>query len=125
LLCRFLADDRHQHFLLAAALRGFLADIFGAFVSADAPRPLRMIEKETQHFLGCIRPLSVRIGSGRATSGPGMAGAVDIPVLQDLAFAVGVSRTGIPMPSRNLPAMHLLSCRCRSDGMFDNLGAVV
>ena len=54
-----------------------------------------------------------------------MAGAVDIPVLKDLAFAVGVSRTGIPMPSRNLPAMHLLSCRCRSDGMFDNLGAVV
>src|ERR1700733_7809231 len=63
-----------------------------------------MIEKETQHFLRCIRPLSVRIGSGRATSGPSMAGAVDIPVLQDLAFAVGVGRAGIPMPSRNLPA---------------------
>jgi cystathionine beta-lyase/cystathionine gamma-synthase len=54
-----------------------------------------------------------------------MAGAVDIPVLQDLAFAVGVSRTGIPMPSRNLAAMHLLSRLCRSDGMFDSVGAVV
>src|SRR5882757_1900499 len=69
------------------------------------PQCLRMLEKETQHFLRCIRPLSVRIGSRRAASGPGMAGAVDIPVLQDLAFAVGVSRAGISMPARNLPAM--------------------
>jgi hypothetical protein len=87
------------------------------------PHYLRMIEKETQHFLRCIRPLSVRIGSRRAASGPGVAGAADIPMLQDLAFAVGVSRAGIPMPSRNLPAMHLLSRLCRSDGMFDNVGA--
>ena len=54
-----------------------------------------------------------------------MAGAVDIPVLQDLAFAVGVSRAGIPMPSRNLPAMHLLSRFSCSDGMFDNVRSVV
>ena len=89
------------------------------------PQCLRMLEKETQHFLRCIRPLSVRIGSRRAASGPGMACAVDIPVLQDIAFAVGVSRAGIPMPSRNLPAMHPLSRLCRSDSLFDNLGAVV
>jgi hypothetical protein len=89
------------------------------------PQRLRVIEKEAQHFLRCIRSLPVRIGSGRAASGPGMAGAVDIPVLQDIAFGVGVGRAGVPVPSRNLPAMHLLSRLSRSDGMFDNVGAVV
>src|ERR1700691_6240334 len=84
-----------------------------------------MIEKETQHFLRRIRPLSVRIGSRRAASGPGMAGAVDIPLLQYLAFAVGVSRAGIRMSSRDLAAMHLLSRPSRSDGTFDKVGAVV
>jgi hypothetical protein len=33
--------------------------------------------------------------------------AMDIPVLQDLTFAVGMSRTDIAMPSRYLPAIHL------------------
>ena len=88
------------------------------------PGRLRMLEKETQHFPRCIRTLSVRIGSRRAASGPGVAGAVDIPVLQHLSFAVRVSRAGIPMPSRNLPAMHLLSRPSRSEGIFDSVGAV-
>jgi Histidine kinase-, DNA gyrase B-, and HSP90-like ATPase len=43
-------------------------------------RCLRMLEKETQHFLRCVGPLFVRIGSGRAASGPGVAGTVDISV---------------------------------------------
>src|ERR1700722_8579352 len=85
----------------------------------------RIIEKETQHFLRCIRPLRIRIGPGRTASGPGVAGAVDIPVLQDLASAVGVGGSGIAMPSRNLPAMHLLLRLGRSDDLFDSLGAVV
>ena len=83
-----------------------------------------MLEKETQHFLRCIRPLSVRIGSSQAASGPGVAGAMDVPMLKDLAFAVSVSRSGIPIPAGNLPAMNLLLRPSRSDSMFDDLGTV-
>ena len=54
-----------------------------------------------------------------------MAGTVDIPVLQDLTFAVGVGRAGISMPSGYLPAMHLLLRPGRSDSLFDSLSAVV
>src|SRR5580704_4608002 len=84
-----------------------------------------MIEKETQHFLRCVRPLRIRIGPGPATSGPGVTGTVDIPVLQDLTFAVGVSRAGVPMPAGYLTAKHLLLRPCCTDNLFDSLGAVV
>ncbi len=84
-----------------------------------------MIQKESQHFLRGIRPVSVRIGSGGASSRPGMACAVDIPVLEDRALAVDVGRSGIFVPSRNLPAMHLLLRHDRSDRVFSNLNAIV
>jgi hypothetical protein len=54
-----------------------------------------------------------------------VAGTVDIPVLQDLTFAVGVGRARIPVPAGYLPAMHILLCPGRSDGLFDSVGAVV
>jgi hypothetical protein len=40
-------------------------------------RWVRILEKETQHFLRCVRPLRIGIGAGRAASGPGVAGTVD------------------------------------------------
>ena len=40
---------------------------------------------ETQHFLRCVGPLRIRIGAGRAASGPRVAGTVDIPVLQKIS----------------------------------------
>jgi hypothetical protein len=85
---------------------------------------VRMLQKESQHFLRGIRPLCVRIGSGGAPSGPSVAGAVDVPVLQNLPLAVDVGRSGISMPSRNLPAMHFLLRLGRSDSLFDDLGAI-
>jgi len=88
-------------------------------------RRARILEKETQHFLRCVRPLRIRIGAGRAASGPGVAGTVDIPVLQDLTLAVGVGRAGIAMAAGYLPAMHLLLRPDRPDSLFDSLSAVV
>jgi hypothetical protein len=79
----------------------------------------RILEEETKHFLRRIRPLRIRIGAGRAASGPGVAGTVDIPVLQDLTFAVGMGRVPIVVLSGYLPAMHLLLRPCRSDSLFD------
>src|ERR1700754_452806 len=58
-------------------------------------RYARILEKETQHLLRCVRPLHIRIGACRAASGPGVAATVDIPMLHNLTFAVGVGRTGI------------------------------
>jgi hypothetical protein len=58
---------------------------------------VRILQKETQNFLRC----------GRAASGPGVAGTVDIPMPQDLTFR---RRRG--------------SCG-HSHALFDGLGAVV
>ena len=85
-----------------------------------------MPEEKTQHFPRCVRSPRIRVGARRATSRPRVGDAVDIPMLYDFASArVGMSRSGVGMASRYLPAMHLLSRLCRSDGMFDNVGAVV
>jgi hypothetical protein len=67
----------------------------------------RMAEEETQHFSRCVRSLRISVGARGATSRPCVAGAVDIPVLQDFAAArVDMGRAGIGMASRYLPAMH-------------------
>src|ERR1700750_3055722 len=84
-----------------------------------------MLEKEAQHFRRRIRSLLVRIGSGRTAARPGVAGAVDVPVLQNLALANCEGRAGIRVRSRNLPVMYLLSSLCPSNGMFDNIGPIV
>ena len=79
-----------------------------------------------QHFLRCVRSLRIRVGARGAASRPGVAGAVDVPVLQDFALAsVGMGRAGIGMASGYLPAMHLLLRPRRSDGLFENLTAIV
>jgi hypothetical protein len=41
----------------------------------------RMPEEKTQHFPRCVRSPRIRVGAHWATSGPRMAGAVDIPML--------------------------------------------
>ena len=88
-------------------------------------RWVRILKKETQHFLRGVRPPWIRVGAGRAASGPSVADTVNIPVLQDLTIAVGVRRAGIAMPAGYLPAMYLLLRRGRSDGLFNSLGTVV
>ena len=55
-----------------------------------------------------------------------MAGAVNIPMLQDFASArVGMGRAGVVMASRYLPAMHRFLRARRTDGLFKNLTAIV
>jgi hypothetical protein len=80
-----------------------------------------MLEKEAQHFPRRVRPALIGIGTRRAASGPGVAGTVDVPVLQDRAFVVYVGCAGIAMPTGYLPAMRLLLRPGRSDGLLNRL----
>ena len=86
----------------------------------------RMLEEETQHFPRCVRSLRISVGARRAASRPCVAGAMDIPVLQDFASArIGMGRAGVGMPSRYLPATHLFLRSRRTDSLFNNLTAIV
>ena len=86
----------------------------------------RMPEEEAQHFPRCVRSLRISVGARRATSRPCVAGAVDIPVLQDFAPApIDMGRAGIGVASRYLPAMHLFLRARRTHGLFKNLVAIV
>ena len=85
-----------------------------------------MPQEETQHFPRCVRSLRIGVGTRRAASRPCVAGAMDIPVLQDFASArVGMGRAGVGMPSRYLPATYRFFRARRTDGLFKNLTAVV
>ena len=67
----------------------------------------RVIAKETQHFLGCIRPSRIGIGTGGTAARPSVASSVDAPLLQDcLPVRIGMDRAGIGMAARHLPATH-------------------
>jgi hypothetical protein len=63
----------------------------------------RILEEETQ--LPSLHPAPADpCRAGLAASGPGVAGTVDIPVLQNFTFAVGVGRAGIamaPLPAQS------------------------
>src|ERR1700680_3227592 len=111
---------------------GAMADVAGRRICAMNGLTLtwllweRMLEEETQHFPRCVRSLRVSIGARGAASRPCVAGAVDIPVLQDSSpTRVAMDRAGIGMPSRYLPAMHLFLRARRTDGLFKNLTTIV
>src|ERR1700686_1359620 len=85
-----------------------------------------MLEEETQHFPRCVRSSRIGVGARRAASRPCVSSSVDIPVLKYSApTRVGMDRAGIGMPSRYLPAMHILFRARRSDRLLKNLIAVV
>src|SRR5260370_4146900 len=86
----------------------------------------RMLEKETQHFPGCVGSSRISVGARRAASRPCVSSSVDVPVLKDSApTRVGIDRAGIGMPSRCPPATHLLLRARRSHKLLKNLIAVV
>ncbi len=63
-----------------------------------------MLEKETQHFLRCVGPLRIRVGAGWAASRLGVAGTVDIPILQEFP-----ALSGYPLVffwKRTMPGRH-------------------
>jgi hypothetical protein len=79
----------------------------------------RMPEEETQHFPRRVRSLRISVGARRAASRPRVAGAVDIPVLQDFASAhIDMGRAGVGMPSRYLPATYRFFRARRTDGLL-------
>src|SRR6478752_6094081 len=85
----------------------------------------RMLEEETQHFPRCVRSSRISVGADRAASRPCVSSSVDIPVLQDSApTRVAMDSAGIGMPSRYLPAMHLLLRARRFHSLLKNLIAV-
>src|SRR6185437_16834727 len=85
-----------------------------------------MLEEETQHLPCCVRSSRIGVGACGAASGPCVSGSVDIPVLQHCASTrVAQDRSCIGMPSRYLPAMHLLLRARRSQRLLKNLIAVV
>jgi hypothetical protein len=85
-----------------------------------------MLEEKTQHFPRCVRSARIGIGARRTASGPCVSCSVDIPVLQHRASTrVAKDRAGIGMPSRYLPALHLLLRAYRSLRVLKDLIAVV
>src|SRR5882724_4338249 len=85
-----------------------------------------MLEKKTKHFPCCVRSSRIGVGARRATSGPCVSGSVDIPVLQHSASTrVAQDRSSVGMPSRYLPAVHLLLRARPSHRLLKNLIAVV
>ena len=69
---------------------------------------MRVFQEEAEHLARRIRPLRVGVGAGGAAPGPGMAGALDHPVLEHRPTGrVGVGRApvapsagGLTLPRR-------------------------
>lgn len=74
-----------------------------------------MLEEETQHLPGRVRPAGIGVGPGRTASRPGMAGPVDAPVLgRAQATFIGEDGAGIRMSLRYSPAKSFRPRACCS-----------
>ena len=61
--------------------------------SMHTSRPSRVLEEEADHFSAGVGSAWVSVGSGRATTGPRMAGALKDPLLQHRSSrVVGLNR---------------------------------
>jgi hypothetical protein len=57
---------------------------------------MRMLQEESKHLARRIGPLRIGVGAGGAAPGPGMAGALDYPVLEHgLTSCVGMDRAPV------------------------------
>ena len=88
-----------------------------------------MLEEEAEHLARGVGPLRVGVGAGGAAPRPGMAGALDHPLLEHRpATRVGVERAAVGPPAGCLPLLHgrrRLQVRCRgAPGLGDDLVAV-
>src|SRR4051794_30843086 len=60
----------------------------------------RVLEEETQHFLGGVRSSRISVGSRLTASRPRVSSSVDVPVLKNCPpTRVGLNRAGIGVPS--------------------------
>ena len=70
---------------------------------------MAMGQKKAEHLARGIGPLRIGVGAGLAPTRPGMAGAVDHPLLEDrLAVRIGMQRPAVGPSTRHLS---LLRCR--------------
>jgi hypothetical protein len=92
----------------------------------DSSAAVRADYRERNAAFPLLRPdLLNGVRAGRAASRPRMAGTVNTPVLDDLAFAIDVDCAGIAMHAGYLPSMHLLPRFGRPDGLFDSSVAII
>ena len=69
---------------------------------------MRMLQEEAEHLARRIGPLRVSVGSSGAAPRPGVAAAMDQPLLEHrLATGVGVEGAGVGVAPRHMPAQHL------------------
>ena len=82
-------------------------------VASDSGDRYSMIGEEAEHLPRGIRPLGVRIGSGRTPSRPSVAGAMYIPLLDHgPALAVDVARAPVAVAAGDLPIFDFGPHRC-------------
>ena len=67
----------------------------------------RVITKEPQHFLSCVRPSRIGVGAGWTAARPSVTSSVDTPLLQDcLPVRIRMDSAGVGMATRHLPVTH-------------------
>jgi hypothetical protein len=63
---------------------------------------MAVLKEEAEHLPRCVRSSRIGVGAGRTTARPGMAGAVDDPLLENyLPARVGVKCASVGMPARH------------------------
>src|SRR3954453_13497862 len=86
-------------------------------------RRVCLLQEEPEHLAAGIRPARVGVGAGRAPTGPGVAGSVKHPLLEDRTSAlVSLDGASVGGPALRLPAVHgwaeIRSCLRLSDDLI-------
>src|SRR3954467_15198893 len=85
-----------------------------------------MRQEKSQHLRRRVGSARIGVGARGTAARPGVSGAVDGPVFEDVAPAgVGMDRARIAVPARSPPAMHLRLRARRSLQLREKLIAVV
>ena len=67
-----------------------------------------MLQEEAEHLARGVGAPRIGVGSSGTAAGPGVAAAMDQPLLEyRLSAGVGVNRAAVGVPARHLPALHL------------------
>src|SRR3954453_5233638 len=70
-------------------------------------RRVFLLQEERQHLAAGVRPARIGVGAGLAPTGPGVAGSVKHPLLEDRTSArVSLDGAGVRGPTLRLPAVH-------------------
>src|ERR671918_2077286 len=95
-------DARSSERVTAGHCGGSAIRLPGFSVRRDRPRAFgrSVLEEEPEHLPRGIGPLRIGVGPGGAAARPGVAGAVDDPLLEDhLPARVSVKRAAVGMPA--------------------------